>query len=875
MTPDTRLPVLIRLASLLVPKAYRAEILADLTESAGGAPCLSAVLRSARDARRQLRSDRPGWSAHHLRPDVHGAWRALRAAPASSVTMTMILGAALALSAALGSVVHAVLFRPLPYPDTDRLLFVWSATEASTRDTLSPARALDVRRGVAAFSDVAFIGHLSMTVTGRSRAERWFGASVSANFFDTVGTKASVGRTFSAHDSDRDVVVLSDSLWRDRFGGDPSVIGSRITMNGRVRTIVGVMSEHFYWPAITADTSAENPPLFWTAAPHPDIPERTLVFDEDITQNRTMGFLRVVARLGEGQTTADAEQQTSALASRLAAAYPQTDGGRGFTLVDARTQLLGPVRRPLQLVLIASVLLVLAACVNAGCLLLVRLATRHRELAVRTALGATRSRIVRMLVLEAAIIAGAAGLVGLGGSQLLVRLIASLAPSSVGRLESVELAWPVIGMASLAMFVVMVVLGGLSGVAFWRERAAQDLRAHGAGAGRQPVRQWLVAAESAVAATLLAGAALFAQNLYALQRVDVGLNPDHLLTFDMQLGGERAEYQRQQLDFYDRFFEQVRAMPGVVAASGALTLPIGGDDFGATALPEGQPFPEPGDERRVGFQIVWDGWFNTLGMRLTDGRDFQAGDILSSTPVTIINHTLASQLWPGQSPVGRRVRYTRQPDAPWLTVVGVVSDVRHHGPAVNARPELYLPWRQMTQAMMAVAVRTTGSPLDLMPSIRDAAAAIDPDQPISGVGTMATHLDRTYGRARFLSELTMVFGLSACLLTVLGIYGVTGYAVSQRMREFGVRSALGATPGSLAGAVLRHSLVPVSIGAVVGLATAALGRSAATALVLDSAGSSVMPLLVAAALLLTAATVATLAPARRAARVDPVIALRD
>lgn len=875
MTQDMRLPVLVRLAARLIPTAYRREVLDDLTDAASGPPSLVAVLRSARDARRQLRHDRHGSSSWPLRTDLQGAWRALRAAPGASVTMTLILAAAIALSTALGSVVYAVLYRPLPYPEADRLVFVWSASETSTRDTLSPARALDVRREVPSLSRAALIGHLSMTVTGRGQAERWFGASVSVNFFDTVGTRAILGRTFSSVDPDRDTVVLSDQLWRRHFGADPSVIGSRITMNGRVRTIVGVMGEDFYWPAITSDTNAENPPLFWASAPQPDVPERTLLFEEDITQNRTMGFLRMVARLADHRTITDATHEAAALAARLAARYPETDGGRAFTLVEARTQLLGPVSRPLQLVLMASVLLVLAACVNAGCLLLVRLATRHRELAVRTALGATRAAIVRMLSLEAAIMAIAAGALGLAGAHGLMRLVTAMAPTSVGRLEHVTLAWPVVGTAGLAVVVVMVLLGGLSGVAFWRERAAQDLRAHGSGGGRQPVRQWLIAAESAVAATLLAGAVLFAQNLHALKGVDVGLDSDRLLTFDMQLGGERAEYQRQQLDFYDRFFERVRAMPDVVAASGALTLPIGGDDFGATALPEGQPFPAPGDERRVGFQIVWDGWFTTLGMRLTEGRDFHGGDLVTSTPVVIVNHTLASQVWPGVSPIGRRVRYTRQPDAPWLTVIGVVSDVRHYGPTESARPELYLPWRQLTQAMMAVAVRTTGEPLDLMPAIRAAAADIDPLQPISGVDTMANHLDRTYGRARFLSELTLVFGLAACALTVLGLYGVTGYAVSQRMREFGVRSALGATPGSLAVVVLRHSLSPVVIGTIAGLVVATLGRGVAASLVLQSTALSAAPLVAAAAILLLAAAAAALGPARRASRVDPVVALRD
>lgn len=866
---------MIRLLSRLIPAPYRTEVLGDLRERHHGLALAAAIVRSARDARRVGRSSTGRWSSG-LGPDLRGAWRALSARPAASLSLVTILALAMALNAAVAAVGYAVLLRPLPFPEADRLVFVWNSSATSEMEPLTPGRAFDLRTQITALEQSAFIGHMSFTVSGRGPAQRWYGASVSSSFFDVLGSPARLGRTFRTTEADRDVVVLSHALWRDQFGADPRVVGSRVVMNSRPRTILGVMAEDFYWPSITSDTTAEHPPLFWTCAPPHDIPERPMVFDEDITRNRTMGFLRMVARLAPTSTVERATQEASAVAARLGAEHPLSDGGRGVRLVDPQTQLFGSVRKPLLLIFVASALVVLAACINVGCLLLVRQSSRQREFAIRTAIGAGRGRIVRALTLEALLLSSAAGVAGLLGAVALIRVIVRMAPATVGRLEHVAVSWPIVAVSAGVVMMVTLVLGVLSGLVFWRDRAAQDLRAQGAAsAGRSRTRQALVALECGLAMALLAGAALFARSLTTLERVDVGLNPDRLLTFDMQLTGQRAEYRHLQLEFYDQIFEKIRALPGVTAASGALTLPIGGDDFGAGAFPEGRPIPPPGESARVGFQVVWDRWFDTLGMRVTRGRDFTSADSSASTPVVLINERLAQQLWPDGDPIGRRLKYARQDDAPWLTVIGVVSDVRHHGPGEPVRPELYLPYRQMTQSMMAVAIRTTGDPMALAAGARAAVAQVDATQPISGVDTMANHLDRTFGRARFLSQLTLAFGLSACVLTVIGIFGVTSYTVSQRTREFGVRAALGATPSVMVRDVLGQSLAPVVIGLGAGLFLAAwVGRMAAS-LLHETPWSDPVPYVLAAGVLGVTTVMAALVPARRVSRVDAVVALRD
>jgi len=379
----------------------------------------------------------------------------------------------------------------------------------------------------------------------------------------------------------------------------------------------------------------------------------------------------------------------------------------------------------------------------------------------------------------------------------------------------------------------------------------------------------------ALAVALMVGAALFGRSLLRLQGVDVGFDTSRLLTFDIMLTGERAEYMSKQMEFYNGVLDRTRAMPGVVAAAGAFTLPIGGDDFGASAFPEGRPLPAPGADRRIGFQIVGDQWFRTLGMQLREGRDFSSIDKRESTPVVIINHALADSEWPGQSPIGLRLKYAREADAPWLTVVGVVSNIHHLGPSVPARSEIYLPYSQMSQAMMAVAVRTTGDPLSFVPAIRAAAAEVDPTQPISGVNTMEAHLTRAYGRARFLTTLTMLFGVVTCLLTVVGVYAVTSFAVAQRTKEFGVRAALGASPGRLGREVLTRSLMPVWFGVAAGIGLAMWTGQLIGALLFGTAPFDPVAYAGATAILILTAGLASFVPARRAAVLDPVKALRD
>ena len=556
--------------------------------------------------------------------------------------------------------------------------------------------------------------------------------------------------------------------------------------------------------------------------------------------------------------------------------YPSTDGGKGIALVSLRDQLLGDVEQPLLFVALASALVLLLACVNVANLLVMRLPARGREMAVRVALGASRGRLARQLLVEGLALAAMGGALGLGLAHASLGAIVALAPSRVGRLDGVGLNGVVLAASSAAVLVCGVVLGAIPALVVWRARPALDLRGAGAALGSRPrLRQTLVALEVGLAVVLVIAAALFGRSLVRLRGVDVGFDTHNLLTFSVSLTGERADDQARQVAFYDDVLGAIRHLPGVVQAGGAVTMPVGGDDFNIPLFADGQPIPPPGQERHVGYQIVTARWFDTLGMRILRGRGLTTRDNDRDAPVAVVNGTLARELWPGGDAVGQRVTNDRGANRRWLTVVGVVSDIRHLGPAAPPRPEIYEPYYQNSFPFLEVAVRTAGDPLALVPAVRAAVARIDPTQPVSGVDTMQDYLEHAYGDERFLSTLTLTFGVLALALAAIGVYGVVGWSTSQRTRELGLRTALGATPRGLSGLVLREGLAPVWVGVLGGLAGTLVLARAVRGLLFDTGPADPTAYLAATATVLAAAALACWVPAHRAARVDPIEALRE
>ena len=592
-------PWLLRVLARGVPRQHRDPVLQDLlddyeTSRARGSGVIAAamrlyvdLLRSALDSRRhawlerrESAAERHGTRFSTLTSDLRAGWRQHAAHPVSTTSAVLTIALAVGVNTALVSVVHAVLLNPVPLRDSQRVVFVWDDRTGHGPQPLTPGRALDLRRRAHSLEDAALLGHASMTVTGLGPPERWSGASVSSSFFDVIGASPALGQTFHRADRGRDLVVLSHKLWQTRFGGDPSIVGRAFVMSGRSRTVVGVMAANFFWPVITSQPSMFDGPDFWACAPANDVPEGPIPASGDIASNRTAGFVRMVARLGSTATIESAGAELRSIALDLGREFPASDAGHSVALVGVNEQFFGAVRRPLMFLALASGLVVLLACVNVVNLLLMRLPVRGREMAVRVALGAGRGRLVRQLLTEALMLAVAGGAAGLALARLSLGAVVRLAPAGLGRTEAVAIDLPVLAVTTLVVAGCGLALGMLPAWIVWRARPMLQLRSAGVALATRPrLRQTLVALEVAVAVALVIGAALFGESLMRLRRVDVGLDTRNLLTFDVALVGERAEYQAKQVAFFEEMFRAIRSLPEVRSAGGAVTLPIGGDDF--------------------------------------------------------------------------------------------------------------------------------------------------------------------------------------------------------------------------------------------------------------------------------------------------------
>lgn len=806
--------------------------------------------------------------------DVTYALRGLRRSPAFTTVAVLTLALGIGANTAIFSVINAALFRPLPFADASRLVFLWNRTPEGQPNPLGPGRMLDFRRQSTSFENFAALAHIGFRLTGSGEPELLQGSSVSSSFFDVLGARPFLGDPFHGGRADPSAVVLGYGLWTRRFGSDPAIIGRTITLNGRPRVVSAVMPPDFYWPFITARPSAGRGPDLWVPGGPGDVPRADIDEDRDMTGNRNAGFIRVVARLKPGVTPAQADAEVRTIGARLSREHPE-DAARTAMIVGLRDQIFGSMQRSLYVLGGAVVFVLAIACANVASLLLGRGAARRRDLALRRAIGATRLRLVRQLLTEALVLSAAGGAAG--------ALLAWWGTAALLRLAPPEVAGA--GVAFDARVLVFTIAAtAIAGLGFGILPALQFSRgdlssALGDGSSRTSgsrrggrIRDVLVVAEIAVALVLVIGAALLLRSLTALHRVDTGIDTHNLLTFDVKLTGSRAEYQAQQVAFYKALQRRLEAIPGVSAAGSAVTLPIGGDDFGTSYVVEGRPLPQPGQEPRAGYQVVMPGFFRAMGIPMKGGRDVSDSDTRGSAPVALVNESLARQQWPGEDAIGRRIRF--DDDGTWLTIVGVVGDIRHLGPGVPPRPELYQPSTQRSFPFMAFVVRTVGDPYAAVATIRRAAAELDPALPLANVNTMDEHIARALARPRFVSTLVTSFGLLALMLAVIGIYGVMSWSVSERRREFAIRLALGVRAPVLLGVVLRKALLLAALGISAGLVGAWMATSPLRGLLFGVGPTDPAAFVVPVALIVLVALAACYVPARRAIRVDPVTLLR-
>jgi putative ABC transport system permease protein len=798
--------------------------------------------------------------------DLKFAFRQLLKNPGFTAVAVLTLALGIGANTAIFSLINAVLFKPLPYREPDRLVMVWEDASliGFPRDTPAPANYADWKARHPGFEDMAATDWRSFNLIGDGEPEKIQAYGVTANFFPLLGVKPALGRVFLP-DEDRPganrVAMLSHRLWQTRFGGALDIIGKDILLNDEKYSVVGVMPADFQF--------LESYIGLWVP----------IAFAPETLAQRGSHYLQVLARLKPGVTVAQAQADMQVIMDRIARDYPNDAARLGAVVVPLHEQVAGKMRRPLAVLLVAVGFVLLIACANIAGLLLARAAVRQREMAVRAALGAGRWRIVRQLLTESVLLAGVGGSLGLLVAKWSFDLLRQLVPAEMRLATVLQIDTPML-LFTLALSVIAGVLFGLAPAVQASKTDLNDaLKQRGGRAGfsggHRRLRDVFVVAEIALALVLLVGAGLLIQTLSKLSGQYSGLRPDHILTLRTALGEHKYEEHSRRVAFYDQVLDRVKHLPGVISAGYTTSVPLEWKG-GANGLTIEGRQPEPGIAWNAIHRQVSSDYLQTMGFGLRQGRYFTEQDNENGMPVAIINETMARQYWPNQDPLGKRFSFGN-PDR-WLTIVGVVGDVRQMGADAAVKAEMYLPHRQIkTHAFFAprdLAVRTAVEPLSLLPAVRQAIHEVDADQPISVVRTMDQVVGEETAPRRLGTTLLTTFAVLALLLAALGIFGVLSYFVAQQTPEIGVRMALGARPRDILALVLskglRLALAGVGAGLLAALALTRLMRSQLFEV------STLDPVtFIAVALSLPAvALLACSLPARRAARVDPMVALR-
>jgi putative ABC transport system permease protein len=798
-----------------------------------------------------------------LGPDIRQALRMIVRTPAFSLVAVLTFAVGIGANAAVFSVIDGVLLRGLPYPDPDRITMVWldNRRESIKEDITSYPNYRDWRDQNTVYRQLAAYANTAFVLTGAGEPERLPGAQVTANFFDVLGLRPIAGRLFTVENEtegkDR-VVVISHGLWQRRFGGAADAIGRTITLNTVPHEIIGVMPPEMRWP----QTAEAWKPL----AP----PQQT-------REARGAFWLPVIGRLKPGVSVASAQTEMGGISTRLEQAYP---GNRGYgaNVVGLRDQIVGGVDRALKVLMGAVAFVLLIACANLANLMLGRTATRRRELAIRTALGAGRGRLIRQIVTEAMVLALIGGAAGVLLAVWATRSFVALAGGTLPPGATIGLDVRVLLFTLVVATMAALLSGLLPALHASRAAVGDSLREggrQGGPSGSRRTRNVLVGAEVALALVLLTGAGLLLRTLWGMQAVDRGFSADRIGMATVSLPGTIYRNAEAWRAFYARFVERTRALPGVESASFAsgILLPMLANS--TTFAFEGKPLPPPEQRLEYPVENISPGFFDTIGARMAAGRAFQDGDTDRAAPVVIVNETLARSIWPGEDPIGKRLKPGDGTDnSPWNTVVGVVKDLRRGDVKRPIRGEIYFNTLQFTPRTQTLVFRTSGDPSALMPSIRRELQRLDPQLPLFRVSTLEAQLADTLNQPRFQATLLAGFAAIALLLAAIGIYGVTSHAVSQRTQEVGIRMAMGARSSEVRLLILRQHMAPALAGVIAGLAGAfALSRFLTTLLYGVKAIDPLTYALVSLSLILVAVA-ACWVPARRAMRVDPLVALR-
>jgi putative ABC transport system permease protein len=819
---------------------------------------------------------RMGWQG--LKMDLRYALRMFARTPIFTVLTVLTLALGIGANSAIFTVVHGVLLKPLPYQDPDRLVMIWNdnTREGVRRYPVSPANALDVRAAASTLQQVEMMYSFLIAVTLRTDAgaEQLVAAGTTPGMFSLLGRAAAVGRTLQPADP-ADVVVLGDGFWRRRFGADPGIVGRQVNISGRPAVVVGVMPPDFHFPL-----KSMLGPSGFSSSVEPDAWMPIDTTDFRFTQNgvpvRTTHYLGLLGRLAPGATIGQARHEIAGIVARLEQQYPDVNRGLGSNVLALHEQAVGGVRPALVLLLTGVGFVLLMACVNVANLLLARSVARQKEIAVRTALGAGRSRLLAQMLAESLLLSGAGGLLGLGFVWVGVRLLVAIAPPELPRLNEVNPGGVIVLFTATISLLTGVLVGIAPALAAARgnvNAALKDAsRDPAGGALRQRLRAALVVGEVAMAVMLTVGAGLLLRSFVTLLNVDPGFRADHLLTFQISLP-TRLTTPDARRAFYETMFERIDALPGVVAVGGTTRLPLGSTNVSTLVMIDGRSMT-PGEMPEVEMRRAVHDYFTAMGMPIVRGRSFSIEDGPSTQPVAVINQTMARRLWPNEDPVGKRFKMGANPQTPWSTVIGVVGDLRHERLEAEPAAEFYIWYRQGPPVTPFLVLRTRNTPAAMAESVRAELKALEKDMAVYDMRTMQEVRAASVAERRFILVLAAAFGVLALTLAAVGVYGVMALVVSERTQEMGIRLALGAEPLQVLSLVGRQGMMLAGCGIVLGLA-ASLALTPLMSGQLFGVGTADPATFAAVpAMLLVIALLACVVPARRAMRVDPVRALR-